>query len=179
MTTTTTLGATQGTEPPADDALPTRIGRLANVIGSERCSAADRAALKRWGPGQPPPFAFYRLWLRDLGTDLPPSAQTRTWMLIAWGLALGVAHRRDRPLGQALSEAGLAEARLERLLGSDPEILPDLLASAIRFLASKTETIDWLDAARLLLSQDADKRETIHRRIARAYFRHQPRNDQE
>lgn len=161
----------------ADDALPKRVARLAGIVGGEHFPAADRASLKRWAPGQPPPLAFYRIWLRDIDADLPAAAQAPSWMLMAWGLAFGVAHQRDRPLGRALAESRFAEARLERLLGAAPDILPELMVSAIRFLAAKSDSIDWLDVARLLLTQDAGKREAIHRRIAESYFRHQPRKE--
>ena len=174
-----TSAAAPAAEIPADDALPQRVARLAGIVGGERFPAADRASLKRWALGQPPPLAFYRMWLRDIDAELPSAAQTPSWVLITWGLAFGVSHQRDRPLGQALAESRFAEARLERLLGAAPDILPELIISAIRFLAAKGDSIDWLDAARLLLTQDAGKREVIHRRIAQSYFRHQPRNDQE
>jgi CRISPR system Cascade subunit CasB len=163
----------------AGDGLGSVIARLAAVVGSERFHSAESAALKRWSPGQPPPLAFYRLWLRSVGSELPAPAQTQAWMLVTWGLALGVAHQRGRPLGRVLAESRYAEARLERLLAAPADVLPELFASLMRFLAAKGEAIDWLDAARLLLTQDADKREAVHRRIASDYFRHLLRTDKE
>lgn len=163
----------------ADDGLGSLVARLAAVVGSERFPNADRAALKRWAPGQPPPLAFYRLWLRSVDGELPAPAQTQAWMLVTSGLALGVAHQRGRPLGRVLAESRYAEARLERLLAAPPDVLPELFASLMRFLAARGEPVDWLDAARLLLTQDADKRESVHRRIASDYFRHLPRTDKE
>ncbi|MFN3629826.1 MAG: type I-E CRISPR-associated protein Cse2/CasB, partial [Casimicrobiaceae bacterium] len=40
------------------------VGRLAHAIGEAHYPNGDRAALRRWAPGQPLPLAFYRLWLR-------------------------------------------------------------------------------------------------------------------
>lgn len=168
----------EGTEL-ADDALPSRIARLAGVITSDHFPNAERAVLKRWAPGQPPPLTFYRIWLRSIGEELPGSVQTHAWMLLLWGLALGVGHQRGRTLGRVLAESRYAEARLERLLSAPPDVLPDLFASLVRFLAAKGESVDWLDAAGLLLTHDIHKREAVHRRIASDYFRHLPRTDKE
>ncbi|HWO99905.1 MAG TPA: type I-E CRISPR-associated protein Cse2/CasB [Methylococcus sp.] len=164
---------TQAQPKPEGDSLATRIAKLAGVLASAHYPGGDRAALKRWSPDQPVPLAFYRLWLRHLGTELPPEEQTATWALIAWGLALmgEGTHRPDRPLGQVLAESGFAEARLERLLAALDAARLDLFASAVRFLAAKGEGFNWRDAALLLLTADADKRESIHRRIAADYYR--------
>jgi CRISPR system Cascade subunit CasB len=149
------------------------VGKLAFQVASDGFPAGDRAALKRHAPGQPPPMAFYRLWLRHLGTDLPGEHQTQAWALIVWGLCLigDKAHRADVPLGKALAEQGYSEARLERLLAADEEVQLDLMASAVRFLASKGTGFNWLDAALLLLARDPDTREGVNRSIAASYYR--------
>ena len=154
------------------------VASLAGVIGAPHYPAADRAALRRWAPGQPMPLAFYRLWLRHIGEDLPGETQSETWMTLAWGLAtMGAgAHRPGRSLGQVLAETGYSEARLERLLAAPDALREDLLMSAVRFLAAKGDTFDWLEAATFLLASDADKRQRIHRRIAQTYFRYLPKN---
>ena len=159
------------------DSLSGQIGRLASLLASGHFNNADRAALKRYAAGQPPPLAFYRLWLRHLRAELPEAGWTRTWALLVWGLAfMGVrAHRRDRSLGRALAEAAYAEARLERLLAADEGIREDLFASLVRFMAAKGESFDWCDAALLLLTKDSDMRERCHRRIASDYYRYLPR----
>ena len=150
------------------------MSKLAGILGSTHFPNADRAALKRWTPGQPIPLAFYRLWLWHAGDDLPPEGQTEDWMTIVWGLALcgEGCHVPQRPLGQALAECGFAEGRLERMLSAPDDLRRELFMSTVRFLAAKDERFDWTEAARLLLTHDTDKRETIHRRIAQAYYPH-------
>lgn len=159
-----------------DSTLGSRIGSLAGVIGSSRYPSGERASLKRWAPGQSIPLAFYRLWLRHLGDDLPEESQTEAWMTLAWGLATSgeASHDPRRPLGQALAESGFSEGRLERLLSAPDDLRIELFMSALRFLAAKGERFDWRDAAQFVLTRDHDKREAIHRRIAAAYFRHLP-----
>lgn len=169
------------TEPAPTPPAPTLaadIARLANVLGATHYPNGDHAALRRWAPGQPVPVAFYRLWLRHLGRDLPHEPQTEAWAALAWGLAtVGPGgHAPQRPFGQALAESGFSEGRLERLLSAPEDARLDLFMSAIRFLAAKGECFDWLEAAQFLLTHDADKREGIHRRIASAYYRHQTSN---
>ena len=158
---------------PAGEGLAARVAKLAQVIGAPHFAAADRVALKRYAPGQALPLAFYRTWLRHFGDELPGEAEIRSWGLIAWGLAYSGprAHRRERALGAALAASGYSEARLERLLAAEPETQADLFASMVRFLASKGEAFDWVDAARLLLTRDPDRQEATHRRIAVAYYR--------
>jgi len=170
------MSALSTTDPQISEGLGARVARLVHLLASEHFPGADRAALKRYAPGQAPPLAFYRTWLRHLGEELPAEAETRAWALMAWGLAfMGTqAHRRNRPLGTALAESGYSEARLERLLAADSEARLDLFASLVRFLASKGEGFDWLDAARLLLTRDPDRRESTHRRIATNYYRRLP-----
>jgi CRISPR system Cascade subunit CasB len=161
------------TAPAPDSTLGSRINLLAGVIGSSRYPSGDRASLKRWAPGQPIPLAFYRLWLRHVSEDLPNEAQTEAWMTLAWGLAISgeASHDPKRPLGQALAESGFSEGRLERLLSAPDDVRIELFMSAVRFLAAKGERFDWSEAARFLLAVDAAKRESIHRRIAQAYYR--------
>lgn len=159
---------------PVEPTLGSDVARLAGVIGSPHFPGGDRAALRHWAPGQPVPLAFYRLWLRHLGSDLPPENRTEAWMAIAWAIAtLGEGcHDPKRPFGQALAESGYSEGRLERLLSAPDDVRIDLFMSAVRFLAAQGERFDGRDAAQLLLTLDADKREGLHRRIATAYFRH-------
>lgn len=166
--------ANAGTATDAD--LSTRIGRLAAAVAMPHYSNSDRAALKRHAPGQPPPLAFYRLWLRHLGAELPVEGQTSAWALLASGLAQmgGGAHRVGRGLGRALAESNYSEARLERLLAADDDSRERLFASLVRFLAAKGEGFDWLDAGRLLLTRDPGAREALHRHIATDFYRHLP-----
>lgn len=163
--------------PVAGSTLAGTVARLAGVIASPHYPTADRAALRRWAPGQPMPLAFYRLWLRHAGSDLPPESQTAAWMALAWGLAtMGHAHQSERALGQALAESRYSEGRLERLLAAPHALRTDLFMSAVRFLAAKNERFDWSEAAAFLLATDTDKRESIHRRIASNYYRHLPKD---
>lgn len=168
---------------PAQPALASDIARLAGLIGSPHYPGGDRAALRRWAPGQPVPLAFYKLWLRHLDSELPAPQQTEAWMTLAWGLATAGAdaHLPRHPFGQALAVAGFSEGRLERLLSAPDDVRPDLFMSAVRFLAARHERFDWCDAAQFLLTVDGDKRESLHRRIAAAFFRHLPKasNDKE
>jgi CRISPR system Cascade subunit CasB len=163
----------------ADRPLHQFIGRLAAVLGAEHFPGADRAALKRMAPGNSPPLAFYRLWFRHLGDELPVVDQTPAWAVIVSGLAASSSqsHRPGRGLGQALAESGWHEARLERLLAADDGQQVKLAADALRFLAARGESFDWTQVARLLLTRSDEARDAIHRRIATDFYRHQPRPD--
>lgn len=164
----------------ADDrptTLATKVGRFASKIGNLHYPAGDRAALKRWAPEQPLPLAYYRLWLREAGDDLPAENQNEPWMTVVWGLALmgESAHRPGKPLGEVLALTGYHEARLERLLAAPDELRIELFMGVVRFLAAKGEGFDWTGAATFLLATEADAREAVRRRIARDYYRHLPK----
>lgn len=150
------------------------IARLAGILSGEHFPTGDRAALKRMAPDRPPPLAFYRFAFREL----PEGWQSRrsAWQTLTAGLALasnqGNPHNSNRPLGRALAEQGYSEARLERLLAAEDDTLHTLLLRAARFLTTKGETVDWTDAARLLLTTADDGKEQIRREIARDFYRH-------
>lgn len=162
---------------PVESSLGSDIARLAGVILSTHYPSADRAALRRWAPGQTIPMAFYRLWLRHLHSDLPNPQQSDAWMTLSWGLATMGQDANDptRSLGQVLAESRFSEGRLERLLSAPEDVRVDLFMDAVRFLAAKNERFDWLDAAQFLLTTNSAKREGIHRRVATAFYRYLPK----
>lgn len=154
--------------------LQSRIGQIAALMGNDRFPAGERAVLRRMNPGQPLPLAFYRFALRHLPTGWDRDGDAhRDWVALVAGMALmsPTAHRPDRGLGKALAEVGYAEARLERLLAADGDTRRSLLLRAARFLAAKSASCNWVDAAQLLLVRDPDKRESLQRRIALDFYR--------
>jgi CRISPR system Cascade subunit CasB len=166
------------TDTATGSSLGARVAQMAAIIGAEHYPNGERAALRRWSPEQPIPLAFYRLWLRHLGDDLPPEFQTPAWMTIAWGLAtLGKeGHDPRRPLGQALAESQFSEGRIEQLLSAPEDVRLDLFMKAVRFLAAKGERFDWRDGAAFLLTLDNEQRQRLNHRIAAAFYRHQTQN---
>lgn len=159
--------------------LSATIARLAGVVGATHYPTKDRAILKRWSPGQPIPLAFYRLWLRHIGQELPLEVQTEEWMVLSWGLAtMGLSgHQPKRSFGQALAESHYAESRVERLLSAPGDIRHELFMSTIRFLAARGESFNWTEAATFLLAKENTQlRERICRQIAQAYYRHLPKD---
>ncbi|WP_018234385.1 type I-E CRISPR-associated protein Cse2/CasB [Thioalkalivibrio thiocyanodenitrificans] len=154
--------------------LPALVGRIAALFSSAHYPSSDRAALKRWAPGQPTPLAYYRLWMCHLRQDPPSDSQTMAWSCVAWALASagGASHQPSRPLGQALAEARFSEARLEQMLSAPEEVRARLCQAAVRFLAAKGERWNFSELAHYLLTRDAEKREAVNRRIASSYYRH-------
>jgi CRISPR system Cascade subunit CasB len=140
-------------------------------MSSDSFATADRAALRRMAPEQPPPLVFYRFGVRYL-----PDGWERTlddWVTLVAALAIMAPHafRPDRGLGQALAEATYSEARLERLLAAQGQTRRILLLRAARFLAAKSAPCNWTDGAQLLFSRAPDVYEAICLRIARDFYR--------
>ena len=152
------------------DTLAHTMAHIAGILGSEHFPTGERAALRRMSPGQPPPLYFYRFALRHLPENWERNEPD--WITLTAGIALMAphAHQPGRGLGTALGEAGYSEARLERLLQSEGDTRRILFLRAVRFLAAKAQPFDWLGAAHLLLTRDSDKREAVHRRIARDFY---------
>lgn len=159
--------------PAPDQGLPKVIGQIAHVVCSTGFPTGERAALRRMMSGQPLPLVFYRFALQYLpeGWDCGQDRE-QDWVTLVAGIALMSpnAHRSDLPLGKALAEAGYSEARLERLLAAEGNIRRVLLLRAARFLAAKGFACNWVDAAQLLLTRDPQKREQVHKRIARDFY---------
>lgn len=155
--------------------LQSRIGLIADLLGSDGFPTGDRAALRRMTPDQVP-LAFYRFASRYLPERWDHDAESRKdWITIVAGIALMSpgAHRPDRGLGRALAEAAYAEARLERLLAAKEDTRRTLLLRAARFLAVKSVACNWVEAAQLLLltrDDNVEKREDLHRRIAKDFY---------
>jgi CRISPR system Cascade subunit CasB len=160
------MAETRAAEAPT---LAQAIGHIARVLAAADFPTGERAQLRRLDPDGPPGLAFYRFAFRHLpeGWERRPAA----WMTLIAGIALmgDSAHRPDRPVGQALAEAGYAEARLERLLAAEAETLRTLLLRAARFLAAKGAACNWTDFAFLLeLGGDPERARLT---IARGYYR--------
>lgn len=149
------------------------IGRVSALVGSEDFPTGERAALKRLAPDRPPSLAFYRFCFQHLPEGW--QRQIGAWQVLLAGLAvMGIsAHRSDRSVGQALAEHRYSEARLERLLATQDDVLYTLTLRVARFLAAKGESVNWLDLAQLLLAQDREKREAVRLKIAGDYYRYQ------
>lgn len=153
------------------------VGRIVAIIGADHFPTGERAALKRLPPNEPPGLAFYRFWPRYVRAETPSDTQALDWALALSGIALmgSNAHRPGRRLGAALAQTGYSEMRIERLLGTDDAAMRRVLfMRALRYLAAKGEPIDWVEAARWLLSAQ-EQREARSRRIARDYFATQSR----
>ena len=161
------------------DPFSSLVARLAGLIASENFPNADRAALKRMDPEREPPLAFYRFAMRHLPDGW--QRQKREWLTILQGLALMSPRIHDPGLafGRALAENRYSEARLERLLATREASQRALLSRAMRFLAAKKIAADWRDIARLALTQDSEKRESLTMKIATDYYRNQPHNNKE
>lgn len=157
----------QATDQPS---LPSTIGHIARVIGSDGFPTGDRARLRRMAPGQPAPLAFTRFAVAHLPEGW--ERQVDDWATIVAGIAIMApnAHRPGHGLGRALAEAGYSEARLERLLDAQGDTRRTLLLRAARYLSAKQTPCDWADGVRLLLTRDVAKADRLRLGIARDYF---------
>ena len=82
----------------------------------------ERAALKRFSPGEHVPIEFYSFAYRYLPDGWEKSMDT--WATIVAGIAMMSpnAHNPQVRYGQALAEKRYSEARLERLLQAEGQV---------------------------------------------------------
>lgn len=164
---------------------PNPIGSLAHIIGQAQRFPGDayglgigeRAALARLdpdGPLQPHQIAALTraLLFAELDPDRWRPETWRNWALIAHGMALA-GHDGARPLGKQLSDAGVAESRVTRLLTSRGDAFRQLLPRLLRLLASKEVAPNWHELGGLILAErdeEQTRAEKIRMKIAGHYF---------
>jgi CRISPR system Cascade subunit CasB len=169
--------------PPTDADRPLRktIDRIAFELDRELIASGDRAALRRHRPGEAAGPAFWKLAVHHLEPDgLLPGAGApqrddleRRWAVILAALAeLSGLHRRGFRLGRVLAEAGVAEARVLRLLRARGEALARLVLTVVHQLASGRHPVDALGLAELLLSDGRPSwEERVRRFVAEDFYR--------
>lgn len=149
------------------------VARLARLLESDSFPTGERARLKRLRPTAPPPLSFYRFALKHLPEDWDRHLERqRDWITIVAGMAImsPFIHDPQSPLGTVLGQERYSEARLERLLAAEGDVMRTLALRVCRFLAAKHRAFNWLDLAWLLLSR-GDPRRQAQERIARDYYR--------
>lgn len=175
-------------QPQGDDTLANRqdspILRLAQIITQAArfkgdvfgLDTGERAALARLDPEaelRPHQIAALSRALVYAGFTpenwLPETWQR--WALIAHGMALA-GHDHSQRLGHQLSEAGVSESRVTKLLTARDDTFRQLVPRLLRLLASKDQAPNWFDLGDLILSQGRDEKaaETIRLRIAGSFF---------
>lgn len=160
------------------------IGALAHIVGQAQrfpgdayaLGTGERAALTRLDPDaeELQPHQIAALARALLFAGLEPErwrpATWRNWALIAHGMALA-GHEGGRPLGTQLSDAGVAESRVTRLLTSRGDAFRQMLPRLLRLLASKEVAPNWYELGSLILTeQDEERAESFRMKIAGRYF---------
>lgn len=123
--------------------------------------------------------AFWRIVVHELEERglLGPGAgddALKAWMALLQGLAtVAELHDGRVPLGQAISQAGISEARLTRLLRARGGRLLDQIRPLAHQLRSQAQPANWVDVAQLVLSDGRPWAEEVRRRVASSFYRHQ------
>jgi len=171
-------------KPSATERKEQPISRLARIIAQASRFSGDahgldngeRAALARLDPdGELRPHQIAALSTALIYADLEPDtwkAETwRRWALIAHGMALA-GHDSSLSLGQQLSQAGVSESRVTKLLTSRGDAFRQLLPRLLRLIASKGIAPNWKELGGLILNQERDeeKAEDIRLKIAGQFF---------
>ncbi|WP_297485267.1 type I-E CRISPR-associated protein Cse2/CasB [Ferrovum sp.] len=160
------------------------ISRLARIIAQPSHFTGDahgldngeRAALARLDPdGELRPHQIAALSraliYAELGPDTWKPETWQRWALIAHGMALA-GHDASQSLGQQLSQAGVSESRVTKLLTSRGDAFRQLLPRLLRLIASKGIAPNWHELGGLILNQERDeeKAEDIRLKIAGRFF---------
>lgn len=163
------------------------ITRLARIITHEAHFVGDvhgldngeRAALARLDPdGELRPHQIAALSRALIYADLHPDTENwkpetwRRWALIARGMALAGHDFSNKPLGQQLSDAGVSEPRVTKLLTARGDAFRQLLPRLLRLIASKGVEPNWNELGGLILTQEhnEEKAEDIRLKIAGHFF---------
>lgn len=153
------------------------IGKLTGFI--DRADPGTRAALARLDPETMRPHQIAALSRALIEAGLSPDtwhpATWKRWALVAHGMALA-GHDSKGRLGVQLVTAGVAEARVTKLLVSRGDAFLQIVPRLLRLLVSKQVKPNWYDLSKLIHQNDAkgpadqDQAEALRLRIAGDYF---------
>lgn len=153
------------------------IGKLAGFI--DRADPGTRAALARLDPEAMRPHQIAALSRGLIHAGLSPETwhpgTWKRWALVAHGMALA-GHNGKGRIGSQLATAGVAEARVTKLLVSRGDAFLQIVPRLLRLLASKQVKPNWYDLSKLIHKNDAkeatdqEEAEALRLRIAGDYF---------
>jgi CRISPR system Cascade subunit CasB len=153
------------------------VGRLAGFI--DRAEPGTRAALARLDPEFMKPHQMAALTRALIEAGFQPEtwriSTWKRWALVAQGMAMA-GHEGKGRLGAQLANAGIAEARVTKLLVSRGDAFLQIVPRLLRLLASKQVKPNWYDLSKLILKNDAQsvneqtEAEDLRLRIAGDYF---------
>ena len=132
------------------------IGKLAGLI--ERADPGTRAALARLDPEAMRPHQIAALCRSLIEAGLSPDtwhpSTWKRWALVAHGMALA-GHDGKGRLGAQFANAGVAEARVTKLLVSREDAFLQIVPRLFRLLASKQVKPNWYTLSELIQKNDA------------------------
>jgi CRISPR system Cascade subunit CasB len=153
------------------------IGKLAGFIA--HADPGTRAALARLDPEAMRPHQIAALSRALIQAGLSPEtwqpSTWKRWALVAHGMALADHDGKGR-IGNQLATAGVAEARVTKLLVSRGDAFLQIVPRLLRLLASKQVKPNWYDLSKLIHKNDAkdaadqEEAEALRLRIAGDYF---------
>ena len=152
------------------------VRKIAWRMGLDDYPTGSLAALRRLSPDQPDGAAFWWLVAEYAPDAFENDRAARALAAIVQCMAIAHPCHRPlsgrRPLGEALAEAEVSEARLLRLLRLSRGELPEELRRLARLMGSRGEVgrFDWSDAFDLLFWANGER---LRRDIARYYYRKQ------
>ena len=168
------------TQPPDSAVSPAvvhPIGRLAGFI--DRADPGTRAALARLNSETMRPHQIAALSRALIEAGLSPDTwhpnTWKRWALVAHGMALA-GHDSKGRVGSQLAIAGVAEARVTKLLVSRGDAFLQIVPRLLRLLASKQVKPNWYDLGKLIHKNDSkdasdqNEAEDLRLRIAGDYF---------
>ncbi len=152
---------------------------VALALQDGRLGTGDLSELRRLDVEIPASPIFWQILARYVEPrDSPPANDKRRsdweqrWSVVLTGMAR-LPHHSGRRLGHALVHAGFSELRMRRLLRATGTALNDLFLTTVKYLAAKGSSVDWTEAAALvLLDPETHPRHAadIRRRAARDYY---------
>jgi len=152
-------------------------GALARHI--QHAGLGERAALARLQPEALQPHELAALSRALLAAGLQPESwhpdTWPRWALVAQGMALA-GHNGQGRLGRQMSDAGVSESRVSKLLTARGDTFRQLLPRVLRLMASKGVAPNWFELGELVLKESSTDRsdqtrvEALRLRIAGPYF---------
>lgn len=150
------------------------VRKIASRLARVDYPAGNLATLRRLDPERPDGAAFWGLVAEYAPVAFDNDRMAKALAVVVQGMAIAHPFHLPAggrwPLGMALADAGVSEARLLRLLRTGQTELPEEVRRLARLMAAKGETgrFDWSEVFDLVFWTDGEK---IRREIAKDYYR--------
>ncbi|MFO7914160.1 MAG: type I-E CRISPR-associated protein Cse2/CasB [Candidatus Krumholzibacteriales bacterium] len=153
------------------------VNGIANAMNREMISRGDLAEFRRITSFDNTSPSFRKIVNKyipeNARKEYPDEMKSKSWSVILAGMArmFPFHHDHNIAMGIALAKSHFSESRLTRLLQSSGSAFFDSVRRVSIHLASRSQRLNWIEFAALILSTNPEKKAEIREKIAIDYYK--------